>query len=46
MEPGTLPIARYASARIISLPLYPKMTECDVNDVAAAVRKVATAYQR
>ncbi|RJO74191.1 aminotransferase class I/II-fold pyridoxal phosphate-dependent enzyme [Nocardia panacis] len=46
MDPDMLPAARDASARIVSLPLYPAMTENDVRDVADAVRKVASAHQR
>jgi dTDP-4-amino-4,6-dideoxygalactose transaminase/nucleoside-diphosphate-sugar epimerase len=46
VDPDAYPAARDASARIISLPLYPKMTDTDVHDVAAAVTKLATAYHR
>lgn len=38
------PVARAVSERIVSLPLYPGMTETDVQDAAAAVTKLATAY--
>lgn len=44
MEPGALPVAADVSERIVSLPLYPKMTGQDVEDVVRAVRKVALAY--
>lgn len=46
IDPDALPVARNISSRIISLPLYPKMTDTDAHDVAAAVTKLATAYQR
>ncbi|WP_156094794.1 DegT/DnrJ/EryC1/StrS family aminotransferase [Nocardia lijiangensis] len=49
VDPETLmvtPIARTVSDRILSLPLYPAMTDTDLDDVAAAARKIATAYQR
>ncbi|MCX4099140.1 aminotransferase class I/II-fold pyridoxal phosphate-dependent enzyme [Nocardia sp. alder85J] len=46
MDPDALPAARDASAHLVSLPLYPKMTAADISDVATAVRKIATAYQR
>lgn len=46
IDPDKFPAARDVSARIISLPLYPKMTETDIADVAAAVTKLATAYHR
>ncbi|AYF78167.1 aminotransferase class I/II-fold pyridoxal phosphate-dependent enzyme [Nocardia yunnanensis] len=46
LAPDALPRAREASERIVSLPLYPKMTEADISDVIAAVTKLATAYHR
>ncbi len=44
MKPGELPVAADISRRIVSLPLYPKMTSQDVENVVDAVRKVALAY--
>ena len=38
--PGSLPNADYASDRILSLPLFPKMTDEDAQDVVAAVKDV------
>jgi len=38
--PGAFPVAEEAYARAISLPLFPDMTERDVEDVCAALRKV------
>jgi len=38
--PGDCPRAEAAYERILSLPLYPAMTEADVGDVIRAVRKV------
>ena len=38
--PGLCPVAEAASERLFSLPLYPGLTEADVADVAAALRKV------
>ncbi|WP_280452486.1 bifunctional SDR family oxidoreductase/aminotransferase class I/II-fold pyridoxal phosphate-dependent enzyme [Nocardia cyriacigeorgica] len=46
MTGDTAPVAREVSDRILSLPLYPAMTATDVDDVAAAVTKIAIAYQR
>ena len=46
MTAATTPAASAVSDRIVSLPLYPAMTDSDVGDVAAAVRKLATAYYR
>lgn len=40
-----LPAAAAVSDRLLSLPLYPKMTEADVRDVVAAVRKVVAAHR-
>ena len=37
---GTLPNADYASDRILSLPLFPKMTDDDAQDVVAAVKDI------
>jgi dTDP-4-amino-4,6-dideoxygalactose transaminase len=37
---GQFPVAEDAYRRAISLPLFPTMTERDVDDVAAAVRKI------
>jgi len=38
--PGTLPVAEKVSQRILSLPLYPRMSEEDLEDVVAVVKKV------
>jgi dTDP-4-amino-4,6-dideoxygalactose transaminase len=43
---GMFPRAEYYSDRTISLPLYPKLTEADVDDVVRAVQKVMSAYRR
>lgn len=40
-----LPNAAAVSDRVLSLPLYPKMTERDVLDVVEAVRKLVAAYR-
>ena len=40
-----LPHAAQISDRLLSLPLYPKMTERDVLDVVEAVRKLVMAYR-
>jgi dTDP-4-amino-4,6-dideoxygalactose transaminase len=41
-----LPMASYASERILSLPLFPRMTEDDVADVVTAVKEVIAAHRR
>ena len=43
---GMFPTAEYYSDRAISLPLYPRMTDTDADDVVAAVRKVLAHYRR
>jgi perosamine synthetase len=43
-SPGMLPVAEDAYERMISLPLFPAMTDEDVDDVIAAVTKVLEAY--
>ena len=43
---GDFANAEYVYDRIISLPLYPRMTEKDVEDVIAAIRKIVNYYRR
>ena len=43
---GDLPNAEYASDRVISLPLYPAMTEADVASVIEAATRVILRYRR
>ncbi len=45
-EAAAFPVAEDAYERMISLPLYPTMTEDDVDRVAEAVRAVAREYRR
>jgi dTDP-4-amino-4,6-dideoxygalactose transaminase len=45
-RPDDFPTANAAFERIISLPIYPKMTEGDVQRVTEAVRKIARRYRR
>ena len=42
---GMFPNAEYYSDRTISLPLYPKMTDQDADDVVTAVRKVIARHR-
>jgi dTDP-4-amino-4,6-dideoxygalactose transaminase len=44
-RPADLPVASKVFERIISLPLYPKMTEADVQRVITAVRKLIKDYR-
>jgi len=44
--PGLCPVAESAYEQIISLPVFPKMTDADANDVVEAVSKVAEAYKK
>lgn len=46
MADQELPNASYASERILSLPLFPKMTNDDAVDVVAAVKAVICAHRR
>jgi dTDP-4-amino-4,6-dideoxygalactose transaminase len=43
---GDLPNAEYASDRLLSLPLYPAMTDEDIQDVIVAVKKVISKYRK
>jgi len=43
---GQWPVAEAAYERIISLPMWPGMTDDDVQDTIAAVRKVIAAYRK
>jgi len=43
---GSFPVAEAAYERLISLPLYPKMTSDDLGQVMEAVAKVARAHRR
>lgn len=44
LKRGSLPVAESAYERILSLPLYPGMSDADAADVVAAVEKVAAAF--
>lgn len=41
--PGSFPVSERAAAEVLSLPLYPELTDEQVRHVAAAVRRVAPA---
>ena len=43
---GRFPVAEAAYEQLISLPLYPAMTDADAADVVEAVTKVLNAYRR
>ncbi len=45
ITPGRFPVADRAYARAISLPLFPGLTERDVDDVCAAVRKIVAHFR-
>jgi len=44
--PGLCPIAEAAYERLITLPIFPHMSDDDIDDVIAAVRKVVEVYRR
>jgi perosamine synthetase len=43
-KPGDCPVAEAAYERMISLPMFPSMTDADVGDAIAGVRKVVDHY--
>ena len=43
---GAFPVAENAYRRAITLPLFPRMSDQDTDDVIAAVRKLARAFRR
>jgi dTDP-4-amino-4,6-dideoxygalactose transaminase len=45
-QPADFPQASAVFERIVSLPIYPKMTEAEVRDVIVAVRKLVQEYRR
>ncbi len=46
LRPEDFPVAEDAYRRAITLPLFPRMTDRDADDVVAAVRKIARAFRR
>lgn len=45
-QPGDFPVAADAYRRIVSLPIYPGMSDADVEDVIAAVRGIVKGHRR
>ncbi|MGD9646699.1 MAG: DegT/DnrJ/EryC1/StrS family aminotransferase [Pirellulales bacterium] len=45
-QPGDLPVARSVYERIVSLPLFPKMTDADQDRVVAAIKEIAAEHGR
>ena len=45
-QPGDCPTASRVYERIVSLPIYPKMSDADVADVIDAVRAIVMQYRR
>jgi dTDP-4-amino-4,6-dideoxygalactose transaminase len=45
-QPGDLPVADREFGRMLSLPIYPRMTDADVQDVIRAVRQVVATNRR
>jgi dTDP-4-amino-4,6-dideoxygalactose transaminase len=46
LKSSSLPNAAYLSERILSLPMYPKMTQYDVDTVIKAVKKLIAYYKK
>lgn len=44
--PGLCPVAEAAYERIISLPIFPQMSDADIDEVISATHKVVEAYRR
>jgi perosamine synthetase len=44
--PGLCPVAEAAYERLVTLPIFPRMNDQDVDDVIAAVRKVVEVYRQ
>ncbi len=44
--PADFPNANAAFEQIISLPIYPRLTESDINDVVSAIREILGEYRR
>ena len=44
-RPEQFPVAEEIYQGLLSLPLYPKMTDQDADDVVAAVREIVEAYR-
>jgi perosamine synthetase len=45
-QPHDFPVANDAFARTVSLPIYPRMTDSDVDDVIEAVKRIVAAHRR
>jgi len=45
-QKGSLPIAEYASERVLSIPLFPAMTDPEVEDVITVVQKIIDSYRK
>ena len=45
-ERGMFPVAEYVSDRVISLPLYPKMSVSDVRYVIKVVKEVIEGFRK
>jgi dTDP-4-amino-4,6-dideoxygalactose transaminase len=43
---GTLPVAEKIADELLLLPLYPTLSEQELDDIVAATRKVADGYRR
>lgn len=46
LREGAFPVAEDAYRRAITLPLFPRMSEADVDDVCEAVRRIARHFRR
>ena len=46
LQPGAFPVAEDAYRRAVTLPLFPRMTDRDVEDVVTALHKIVGHYRR
>ena len=45
-RPDDFPVARREYERMLSIPIYPRMSDRDVEDVVAAVSSIASRFRR
>lgn len=46
LDPAAYPVCERAARTIVTLPLFPKMTDADLESVVAAVRKIVRHYRK
>lgn len=46
LDPATLPVCEKVYGSIVTLPLFPRMTDADLNDVVTAMKKIIAYYKK